>query len=189
MRAGQPQHHLIISVQQPDNAQGGEHEILTAHGVTAADIEPAMLALARRQGDEGLRRAARLTATNRALRDHGFEQLLLSASACDTSKKTTLESTMRLLTEERRPICPDELTGMTAVGLTEEEYRAIKGVKGVIMGLHLDKRAYRRLKAICRQPEHVINHILRYARARLQRETKRKFTKKQERPSKVQKAI
>ena len=182
MRTGQPQHHLIISVPLPDIAEGDENEILMAHGVTTADIEPAVMALARRQGAEGLRRAARLAATNRALREHGFDQLLIAASPADISTQTTLASAMRLISEERRPICSDERAGIAAVGLTEAEYRAIKGVDGVIMGLHLDKRAYRRIKIICKHPENVIDQILRYARARLQQrrgpETKRKYVKK-----------
>ena len=186
-----PQHHLIIFVPQPPLSGGGgaaggdtgseeeeESGILLAHGVTVADIEPAVLALARMQGADGLRRAARLAATNRALRQHGFRELLRAAASEEEAAEDVLlmGDTMRLLShaesEELRPLCVDEVAGIAAAGLTEEEYRAIKGVDGIVMGLHLDAKARQRLRAICKQQEAegpvvTLEKIRRYARLRL----------------------
>lgn len=185
--AGLPQHHLIITVAaSPHLAAEDEESILRAHGVTLDDIEPAVLALARRQGTDTLRRAARLAATNRAMRQHGFAPLLLLSTAeqaVGAGEPLIMSDTMRMLErgsaaaeeDRRRPLCPDELAGMAAVGLTEEEYRTIKGVKGIIMGLHLDALAHQRLKNICKKgPAAVIvKKILHYTRSRLATQKKR----------------
>ena len=204
--AGLPQHHLIIvvpplgvSADDTDEEKG----ILKAHGVTVADIEPAVLALARRQGADGLRRAARLAATNRALREHGFAQLLLLSEDDDAGKRREgpllLSDTMRILVaDERLPLCADELAGMAAVGLSEEEYRAIKGVEGIVMGLHLDAKARQRVTSICKRQKgepkkKIAEKIRRYARQRLQpgsnKQEKLKRTKKRDLTSTPQPCI
>ncbi len=168
-----PQHHLIIRVAPHASAMSNEREILLAYEVTEADIEPAVLALARRQGVEGMRRAARLAATNRALSQHGYNPLLvaetLTQSEFQASEQhgTTLLHGMKLVRDEDRPLCNDELCGMAAVGLTEAEYRSIKGTAGIILDLHLDRLAYCKVKALCKKQSKPQDSILRYARTRL----------------------
>lgn len=174
-----PQHHLIISVALPDADDTAVEEtaIFLAHGLTVDDIEPAVLALARRQGVDSIRRAARLAATNRAMRVHGFLPLLMS-SGTDTHMQKEgpllMADTMRMLSveDQQRPMCQEEQAGMVAIGLKEDEYRAIKGVHGIIMGLHLDKRGYFRLKSISKKwnshHNDAVNEIKLYARSRLQ---------------------
>jgi hypothetical protein len=171
-----PQHHLIIRVAPHASAMSNEREILLAYEVTEADIEPAVLALARRQGVEGMRRAARLAATNRALSQHGYNPLLVAETLTQSEFQgdkaseqhgTTLLHGMKLVRDEDRPLCNDELCGMAAVGLTEAEYRSIKGTAGIILDLHLDRLAYCKVKALCKKQSKPQDSILRYARTRL----------------------
>lgn len=173
-----PQHHLIIRVAPHASAMSNEREILLAYEVTEADIEPAVLALARRQGVEGMRRAARLAATNRALSQHGYNPLLVAETLTQSEPEfqgdkaseqhgTTLLHGMKLVRDEDRPLCNDELCGMAAVGLTEAEYRSIKGTAGIILDLHLDRLAYCKVKALCKKQSKPQDSILRYARTRL----------------------
>ena len=166
-----PQHHLIIRVAPHASAMSNESEILLAYEVTEADIEPAVLALARRQGVEGMRRAARLAATNRALSQHGYNPLLVAETHSEFQASeqhgTTLLHGMKLVRDEDRPLCNDELCGMAAVGLTEAEYRSIKGTAGIILDLHLDRLAYCKVKALCKKQSKPQDSILRYARTRL----------------------
>ena len=167
MNFSTPQHHLIIRVDDKQAvALSNEGDILRAYDVTEADIEPAVLALARRQGIEGMRRAARLAATNRALSQHGFNQLLIGdgVSAIDCS---SLQNGMKMVSDDEIPLCKDELCGMAAVGLNEAEYRAIKGTAGIVLELHLDRLAYFKIKAWCKKHSKPQDSITRYARMRL----------------------
>lgn len=174
MNFSTPQHHLIIRVDDKQAiALSNEKDILRAYDVTEADIEPAVMALARRQGIEGMRRAARLAATNRALSQHGFNQLLIggaaaiASSASSASTGNSLQHGMKLVSDDEIPLCKDELCGMAAVGLNEAEYRAIKGTAGIVLELHLDRLAYFKIKALCKKHSKPQESILRYARMRL----------------------
>lgn len=154
--ASPPQHHLIVTLTHPPLVEANEEsDILKAHNLTESEIEPAVLALARQQGPEAMHRAARLSATNRALREHGHAQLLLfSADHTTTTKhhhdnKRLLEDGMHLISHEEyfknRQLLHGEVEAITdTFGLTEKEYRCVKGICGSIMGLQLDNAAYKR---------------------------------------------
>ena len=169
MNFSTPQHHLIIRVDDKQAvALSNEGDILRAYDVTEADIEPAVLALARRQGIEGMRRAARLAATNRALSQHGFNQLLMGDGLGGSSLGgSSLLHGMKMVSDDEIPLCKDELCGMAAVGLNEAEYRAIKGTAGIVLELHLDRLAYFKIKALCKKHSKPQDSITRYARMRL----------------------
>ena len=168
MNFSTPQHHLIIRVDDKQSvALSNEKDILRAYDVTEADIEPAVLALARRQGIEGMRRAARLAATNRALSQHGFNQLLIGGDSIGGTDGSSLQHGMKMVSDDEMPLCKDELCGMAAVGLNEAEYRAIKGTAGIVLELHLDRLAYFKIKALCKKHSKPQESILRYARMRL----------------------
>jgi hypothetical protein len=162
-----PQHHLIIRIQPQPASLSNERDILLAYDITAEDIEPAVLALARRQGTDGMHRAARLAATNRALRQHGRSELLmLQPQPCETAAQgSTLEQGMKIVQD--MPLCKDELCGMAAIGLNEAEYRAIKGTAGILLDMHLDRLAHFKIKALCKKNAKPQESILRYARMRL----------------------
>ena len=167
MSATTPQHHLIINIlPAPLSSAASLEDILLAYDVTEGDIEPAVLALARRQGTDGMHRAARLAAANRALRQHGYDPLLMREEEQQQAHGPLrgLQDGMKLI--EERPLCKDELCSMAAVGLNEAEYRAIKGTTGIVMGLHLDRLAYSKIRGICKKdrPQEL---VLRYARMRL----------------------
>jgi hypothetical protein len=185
-----PQHHLIIRVEPHPTALSNEGDILLAYGVTEADIEPAVLALARRQGIDGMRRAARLAATNRALSQYGFNQLLISSEPTGSEPNgsepngsepngsepngsepngNTLLHGMKLVSDDDIPLCKDELCSMAAIGLNEPEYRSIKGTAGIVLDLHVDRLAYFKIKALCKKHSKPQGSILRYARMRLQK--------------------
>ena len=175
-----PQHHLIIRVEPHASALSSEGDILLAYGVTESDIEPAVLALARRQGIDGMRRAARLAATNRALSQHGFNQLLISSEPTRSEpigsepngsepNGSTLLHGMKLVCDDEIPLCKDELCSMAAIGLNEPEYRSIKGTAGIVLDLHVDRLAYFKIKALCKKHSKPQGSILRYARMRLQK--------------------
>jgi hypothetical protein len=164
MSATTPQHHLIINIlPAPLSSAASLEDILLAYDVTEGDIEPAVLALARRQGTDGMHRAARLAAANRALRQHGYNPLLMMAEEQQLAQGP-LQDGMKLI--EERPLFKDELCSMAAVGINEAEYRAIKGTAGIAMGLHLDRLAYSKIRGICKKdrPQEL---VLRYARMRL----------------------
>ncbi len=168
MNFSTPQHHLIIRVDDKKAvAMSNEGDILRAYDVTEADIEPAVLALARRQSIEGMRRAARLAATNRALSQHGFNQLLIGEGGSCASDFSSLQNGMKMVSDDEIPLCKDELCGMAAVGLNEAEYRAIKGTAGIVLELHLDRLAYFKIKALCKKHSKPQDSITRYARMRL----------------------
>ncbi len=80
---------------------------------------------------------------------------------------------MKLISQdEERPLCNDEICSIAAIGLSEAEYRGIKGTTGVVAGLHLDRLAFFKVKGICKKHPKPQELILRYARARLQKKKK-----------------
>ena len=241
LAAAPPQHHLILNLAHPlETSSEEESAILAAHNLTENDIEPAVLALARQQGAEAMHRAARLSATNRALRDHGHAQLLLFSvddiiittdtsnhnndesktgkkkrnhgmTTLDTTKNhdnsdepTThasagflLEDCMHLISHDEyfknRPLLSEEVEAMAAFGLTEPEYRCVKGICGNIMGLQLDNAAYKRFSdQIRRSKKQNINlnqTFAKYAKARFFRSTTSKKRRSAAAPSNPTKKI
>jgi hypothetical protein len=100
----------------------------------------------------------------------GYNPLLIASSPAAQPSGTLLESGMKMVQDEDMPLCKDELCSMAAIGLNESEYRAIKGTSGIVLGLHLDRLAHTRLKAICKKQSPQA-HIQRYARMRLHKKT------------------
>ena len=119
-----------------------EEAIFRSHGITAADMEPDMLRLARAQGGtEALHRAARVASVNQALKKEGHSPLTLA-------RPQTLFGGLLVTTASSDD--DDEARAARIIGLTKEEYAAIRGTHGTVMGLNLHAKAFKKLCGVCR---------------------------------------
>lgn len=181
-------HHLIISLPAIPPHSAEEADILRAHALTEGDIEPAMLSKARLLGPDALCRAARLSATNRALREHGFAPLTMASTPDETAaagEPASLGDTMRMLPVEEHkksrkrkapefklPPNPSAVEAAVAFGLDADEYSAIHGTHGLALGLELDASAYQHFRQIIRKglpDDQTLTLCRRYARRRFRR--------------------
>jgi len=125
---------------------------------TEACIEPAALKLATTEAD--VERVVRLTAMNRELHRYGLPPLLVSdaqADPNDEAAQQTGELARNGMVTLGHRITEADLSDAEKRGLQEtemicDEYAAIRGVFGTVMGLNLNEDAFR--------------HILRLSRSR-----------------------
>lgn len=128
--------------------------LLAARGLGLADVEASSLERVNLDDAEALARLVRVTATNRELRRHGLAPLLHRPQQhADAEGKQHKKPRGLVPPDALLALYDDELEGLERVGLPREEYLAIRGRYGTVMGLRLDEWAYKRARLRCRSKQ------------------------------------
>ena len=152
--------------------------ILANHDLSAADVEPKVLQLCAEghYDNDTMERLARMSATNKKLKEKGMPGLLLfseenaaatptivdkkdssSSSIVDIDKKYMggfrEENLAFIATKISERLNEHDIKVAANVGLAPEEYFVMKGTYGKLMDLDLNRDSYNALFQLCRRKE------------------------------------